>query len=537
MVQLHPVRVRTWDPEKLGEWFNKPLADHPETKVEEETITYPQLLGQLVGMPLDKDDYFASIYDLLEETNGRLIRLFGSLNKQISPERLRSLQDLFDMNNKERGLSPNRIVAFLDGKGLLPRLKDAGLNRRLRLVMIDILKEFQAQSGGSTTHSSFRRIATDLVKWTFNHVEPELEKLSLEKGLPGFLWYGATTESEKWFLKFTAAFGFHLIVFDPEGKQWLEEATGEKELPTHSFQITADTVPPFPEEKPQRVGTVAYRATQEVERLLHHDDSGLYKPFQFKSYLTKSIHLKTTIDEAFILAKERAMVRPSFAVEQGRVIIPVVFSKIMGIEKDRRRFWDNIHSLTEREDTLLIRSFPFIQERKGNQQFHYRGALGANGRLDPEKMKTSNWWKYGKLPNGVQTALCEAIARHVEKPILTPQNGESFEDLQLYTFSQSMSLPDSVIKMIQQFDYPQFVPTLLFYNEEKDGELSRADANAIALIHTFGLDVIIVNPQGHQDIERWIGMESIDTHWLDDRSYDEPYREPSVVKKIFRKWL
>ena len=55
MVQLHPVRVRTWDPEKLGEWLAKPLVAHPETKVEGETITYPQLLGQFLGMPLDAD--------------------------------------------------------------------------------------------------------------------------------------------------------------------------------------------------------------------------------------------------------------------------------------------------------------------------------------------------------------------------------------------------------------------------------------------------------------------------------------------------
>ncbi|WP_416145434.1 hypothetical protein [Planococcus koreensis] len=105
MVQLHPVRVRTWDPEKLGEWLAKPLVAHPETKVEGETITYPQLLGQFLGMPLDTDDYFAAIYDLLEGADGRLIRLSGNLNKQISGERLRSLQDLFEMNNKEKGLS------------------------------------------------------------------------------------------------------------------------------------------------------------------------------------------------------------------------------------------------------------------------------------------------------------------------------------------------------------------------------------------------------------------------------------------------
>ncbi|MGI2327944.1 YceG family protein [Planococcus sp. YIM B11945] len=537
MVQLQPVRVRTWDPEKVGEWLNKPIVEHSETKIEEETITYPQLFAEFLGMPLDADDYFASIYELIEASQGRAIRLSDNLNKQIAPDRLKAMQDLFEMNTKERGLSPNRIVAFMDGKGLLPKLKDAGLNRHLRVNMIAILKEFREQSAGNTTHSSFRRIATDLVKWTFNHIEPEIDKLSFEKGLPAFLWYGSATESQKWFLKYAASFGFHIVVFDPKGERWFEKIVNKDDVHTHSFQINAETVLPFPEEKPQRIGTVAYRATQEVDRLLHHEDSGLYKPFQFKSYLTRSIRLKTTLDEAFMLAKERAMVRPSFAVERGTVVIPVVFAKVMGIEKDRKRFWDNIHNLTEREDTRLIRSFPFIEERKGNQQFHYRSALGKDGRLDPEKMKTAHWWKYSKLPNGLQTAICDAIARHVEKPMLIPQPGESFEDLQLYAFSQSMSLPDSVIQLIQLFDYPQFVPTLLFYNEEKDGELSRADANAIALVHTFGIDVIVINPQGHQDIERWIETEDIDMHWLDERSFNEPYREPSVVKKIFRKWL
>lgn len=537
MVQLHPIPAKTWDPEKIGEWLKKPIVDHSETKIEEDQITYPQLLGQITGMTLDADEYFAAIYDVIEASEGRLIRLSDKMDKHIEQDRLRTLQDLFEMNKKEKGLSPNRMAAFLDGKGLLPRLKDPGLNRRLRIVLIDILKAFQEQSSGNTTHSSFRRVTTDLVKWMFNHIEPEIEKLDLEKGLPGFLWYGSASESETWFLKLSAAFGFHVIVYDPKGEGWLEKALGKEGLHSHSFQVNAELLLPFPEEKPKRVGTVAYRATQEVDRLLHHDDSGLYKPFQFKSYRTHSVRLKTTMDEAFMLAKERAMVRPSFSVASGSVNIPVVFSKLMGIEKDRKRFWDNIHNLTEREDTKLVRSFPFIEERKGNQQFHYRAAIGRDGRLDPEKMKAANWWKYNKLPDGVQTAIAAAIARHVEKPILLPQNGESFEDLQLYAFSQSMSLPDSVIQLIQLFDYPQFVPTMLFYNEEKDGELSRADANAIALIHVFGLDVIIINPQGHQDIERWVDPESFDTHWLDERSFNEPYREPSVVKKIFRKWL
>ena len=78
------------------------------------------------------------------------------------------------------------------------------------------------------------------------------------------------------------------------------------------------------------------------------------------------------------------------------------------------------------------------------------------------------------------------------------------EDLQLYAFAQSMVLPDFVIRLLQTFDYPQFVPTIFLYNEENGPELSRADANALCMMHLLGLDVIIVNPKGHLDIEKWV---------------------------------
>lgn len=305
---------------------------------------------------------------------------------------------------------------------------------------------------------------------------------------------------------------------------------------TYKFPKIANEPKPLPEEMPKIAGTVAFRATQEINELLHHENSGLYKPFQFKSFSTNSIRLKTTEDEAFLLSKERAMVRPHFEVSNQVVTIPVVFAKFMGIDKNRKRFWNNVHSLTERDDTHVIRQFPFTKEQKTNQLFHYRDALSSNGLLDPEKMKTSNWWTYDKLPTGTQTVIGETIAKHVENPILLHQGNETAEDLQLYAFAQSMVLPDFVIRLLQTFDYPQFVPTIFLYNEEIGPELSRSDANALCMMHHLGLDIILVNPKGHLDIEKWVQEGTFDLHWMDDRNFNEPFREPSVVQKFFKKF-
>lgn len=536
MVNLNPVRMQSWDSSTVGTWLKDSLRDPTLVSVVGENLTYPQLVSQYIGVTLDDDEYFSIVHTQVNESDGKLTILSGALNKEITAERLRAINQLFDMHRKERGLSPSRLVAFLDGYDLVPDIKDSGLNRRIRTTMIDLLKKLQSTYVEGALHHEYRRITTDLIKWIFNHVEPALQKVDFETGLPGFLWYGPATPSEKWFLTYLSAFGFHVIVFNPCNDSWPKEMLAITEETSFRFPKTASEVKPLPEEMPKIAGTVAFKATQEINELLHHENSGLYKPFQFKSFSINSMRLKTTEDEAFLIAKERAMIRPHFQVSNKQVTIPVVFAKLMGIDKNRKRFWNNVHSLSEREDTHVIRQFPFTKEQKTNQLFHYRNVLGPDGRLDPEKMKAANWWTYDKLPSGTQTVIGETIAKHVEDPLLIRQSYESLEDLQLYAFSQSMILPDFVIRLFQTFDYPQFVPTIFIYNEEKGAELSRADANALCMMHHMGLDIIIVNPQGHLDIEKWIQEGTFDLHWMDDRSFNEPFKEPSVVQKIFKRF-
>ena len=56
---------------------------------------------------------------------------------------------------------------------------------------------------------------------------------------------------------------------------------------------------PFPDRRRERVATVAYQASKEIEQVLHHDNSLLYKPWQFRSYTPVARTLKQHMMNSF----------------------------------------------------------------------------------------------------------------------------------------------------------------------------------------------------------------------------------------------
>ena len=137
-----------------------------------------------------------------------------------------------------------------------------------------------------------------------------------------------------------------VLVFNPSGLDPLSIMDHEQELTfVHQFPENQDPEP-FPNEKRSRKATVAYRASKEIETILNHEGSGLYKPWQLRDYTPSSVTLKTTYDELFILGKEKAMIRPNFEVKAGVVKIPSIFAKIQGVSSNRKEYWERLHLLS-----------------------------------------------------------------------------------------------------------------------------------------------------------------------------------------------
>lgn len=528
--QLNVQQVTISNENWLG-LLKKPLSDRPEFLLENGIIHIGQIVGEFLGISVDSDEYYNQLFDYVHNPDLNLHLLSeDTLDRSISNLHFQAIQKVINIHD-ERHLSINRFTAFLDGEQLLLKSKVPAIHRKIREAMIETFELFSKQEKDGLNNHELRRVLVDIIKWSINHLKPVLETADPQTKIGRFLWYGDVKKSHQYFIYYLMKLGCDVVMFHPEGKAVLSELLTDP-IFSHHYQTT-QKAEPFPKEKRTRITTVAYRASREIENILNQEGSGLYKPWQLRDYTPSSVTLKTTYDELFILCKEMAMIRPNFGVGNGQVKIPSVFSKIQGVSKNRKEYWERLHDLTELENCLFIQRLPFTLPFTSDYRFHYRNALDQDGLLSPEKMMHAHYWPYSFLPTGLQNGIATAIRRICEKPGLMPLPMESMEAVKTYLFTQTMYVPKSIIQMLEKFDYSQYVPKLIIYNNGQTGMFSRSDAALVLLLNQFGIDIVIYNPPGHNDIENYLDVNLFDTHWLDEVVFNLEYKEPSILKKVF----
>ncbi|MFO1444721.1 YceG family protein [Bacillus sp. Bva_UNVM-123] len=512
--------------------IKKPLNERQLFSIDQGTIQIGQVAAQFLGITLDEDEYYNHLYDYIHtEQSGLTLISEDLLDKTIDNHQFQSIQKVLNIN-LEQNLSINRFVAFLDGEQLLLKSKNHALHRKIREAMIEVLRVFSTKELEGLKSQELRRVLVDIIKWTINHLGNEWDHVNPEQSMPKFLWYGNSNRSHQYFLYYLLQLGCDVVVFSPSCDDVFNEFEQIKEKIFHYKYPGMKQPEPFPTEKRRRSATVAYRASREIESILNHEGSGLYKAWQLRDYTPLSVTLKTTYDELFILIKEIAMIRPNFEVKNGQVKIPAIFAKIQGVSRNRKEYWDRLQAISEFDHSLLIRRFPFTNNINNDFRFHYRNALDKDGLLDTQKMITAHYWKYKHLPTGLQNGIATAIRNICARPQLKPIYHEEAEDLKTYLFTQGMQIPASVLKLLQKFDYSQEVPKFILYNNELNGTMTRTDAALLLLLNQFGLDIVLYNPSCQNDLENFINDGVYDVHWLEDVVFEQEFKEPSFFKKV-----
>lgn len=506
-------------PLETGDWdvaFNLELPKRERYQNDGSKLTYTQVSGLILGTPWDAFTYKEFLYKNAYDNENVHVFTTGKFDTFIDNQQFQSIQRLLNFHKDNQNLSVNRFIAFVEGEGLFPLKQLPDYYPYFRQNFSKFLSAFAGEHG-SLFHRDFRRVFTDVVKWSWTYLQKWIGADFFEKNVR-VIWYGEATKSECYFLYFMMELGLDVLLLHPEGKN-IFEAHGLKAM-VRTYPNTLE-LEPIPETKPAREATIAKRASAELEQILHQDGTYLFKPWQFRDHLTKSITLHTTYDEVRLITREKAFIRPSFQVKGKHIHIPVIFAKISGISADRQEFASKYRELIESDLTVSRQKFPFSWEPKGNQQFHYEHAL-VNGRLNPQKMMAANWWRYGHLPEGLQLGIASAMSRYVQKAQLKKRVGE---DIGLYLFTQAMEIPSDLLQVLQKFDYSQSVPKLILFNDGKSGELSRADCAKLLLLNEFGIDIVLFNPTGQNDIEQHIEAGVFDTHWQEEISFEETHEQ------------
>ncbi len=506
--------------------FTKPLTERANYVANEEVLSYTQVAGNILGVPLDIYSFKEQLYSLVYDRKDVHL-LTTDLDKSIDNKVFLSIQSIMKMHKQNNGLSVNRFIAFMEGESLLPLKEIKPYYIHLRNTYKHLLEVFHQQHG-DLLHNDFQRIIIDTVKWLQTYLAKWVNSTDYTINPIKVIWYGEATKSQTYFLYLLYKLGIDVLVFHTEGMN-IFSTLECVDVPAFTYPSTLP-LEPFPTTKPTRKATVAKKASSELDTIFHADGTYLFKPWQFRDYIPKAITLHTTYDEINIITKEKAFIRPNFNVVNNTVEIPHIFSKILGIATDKKSYWNKIREITNREDSLTITEFPFTQENKSNNQFHFKKAC-TNGILDSDKMLNTNWWTYKHLPQGLQIGIAKAISRYVDKATFKQTQGESLEALQLYLFSQALTIPKNILQLLQKFDYSQDVPKIVLFNNGKSGTISKSDCALLLLLNELGFDIIIYNPTGENDIEFYLDSISFDNHWLEEISFDETYHSTKVAEK------
>lgn len=512
-------------------------------EVTEKHVRFSRIAVRVLGIPIEEDDYFNSLFTLAQHPDIHI--LSEELNKHIEQNDFQALQNILAQHQQTpKGLSINRLIAMMYGHQLIPKHDDAAMNRHLQLATIRVVERFRDQQSLGLLANDFRRFLTDMVKWLKNHWIQWTKTMKPTDDFPKVVWYGETTISQRYFLLLLMELGCDVLIFHPAAVDEFAEVD-----PTNIFSVThaytnKTTLQPFPDKLRDRQATVGYRSSQHFEQLMHDQQSGVYRPWQFKDYMPRSLTLRMTYDDIFIYANEKAMVRPKFEVVGHEVVIPVIFAKISGVSSQREEYWRNMHKLQASPQTVFVQEFPYAKTSKANYHFHYKHCL-VNGELSEERIMQSDWWQYGELTLELQQAIAHTIKTSCEQPMLKQQPNESLYDLQLFLFKQMTMLPKEILRLLQSFDYSQEVPKLVLYQGPQQPALSREDIALLAFLNRFGLDIVFYNPTGKLDLEKHLQEDTFDVHRLEHMVFDLQYEEPKqqksmpdkIIKKLFNRFF
>lgn len=515
----------------------------------------PAYFMRYIGVPGSSDDWETEYYNSLYNLNNAFIN---------SKSYLRFLDGIPTPSTAESKLIPQRLIGYpykdrqeivelLLQANILPQLNDQLLDNTVRKTFVDSVNLF-AEKGSNTNTSIVLNFSLKLVTW-LNRYVPKLftgcnrnKKLSGE-GLeyehnPKILYYGTIKPHEVYLLNAFHKIGCDVLFIHPNEEGDLPfRAFDNNKVMTHMISYEHNLpLTTFPEgEKLIRKSTTAYKASKEIEEVIYNEEVGLFKPWQFESYSTQPVTLKTTFDELKILWGEPAKLRPEFKVQNKKVYVPNLFAKINGVDEDLNSYWLNLKELSTAPNTRLIEDVPFTNISYTKQELYQSEyLLNDQGLFDELKVMKSEHYKFGYLKGHLQHFLIKKVNELLTSGMFLATVDDK---LKLKIIMTILTMDDSLIRLIEVFDYPQEIPKVIVYDNEKES-FNENDAILLAYFNLIGLDVVIFTPTNYKTVSQQIKPSLFDVHQLPLVKYDltlpvlnsisaAPVQKPGLFSRFF----
>ncbi len=490
----------------------------------------PVFFYRIIGVE-EEAAYEEKILDLHEKLMS-LDKLYQkhdkSLDRFIPNDFIQRVNQYWNQVGRINDPTAEAIVSLTMKPGILTSMSPVK-NKLIQDKLVLLLDVFMASQKNINIVKNFY---IKLLFWIERYAVPLLTAYQYGGVNPKVLFYGEIQRDEAYFLLLLSFMGFDVLYFNSFDGGRFEEIPRidiYSNLLEYPQRIPIKSFPTIPTQKRQE--TVAYRASVEIDQVLHTEDSGVYRPWQFEDYELKVNSLKTTYDELFILWKEDARFREGFKVDQGRVYVPNIFAKVSGTLTDLNQYWQQFNSLIiSKETTLLIEEIPFTIERN---YLINRSVFNIDGSLNLDKVRQLKEYRFHYLKTSVQNLILDKMNELIvtEDLFTFPLTAELKTKI-LYTI---LSLEKRYLDLIQRFDYPYGLPKLIIYDRD-ERTFSKEDLIILAFLHFVGFDIVIFTPTGYNNIENGINRAYYDIHRLEELRFNlnvaqQPQENRNPIKK------
>jgi len=504
-------------------------------------VTIPNYFYRFIGIKKDEKEYYENLYSLdkeLKKMGSCYIRFSEGLDKDINIRLQNVLNDIWIKVFQIEVLDVSLIVNLISDNGLFPNLSNKVLLQQIKNNMKGLI-EYYIKSNEITDNHNIKIIINYMIHWINIYSNVLFDKFDYMNINPKVVFYGDISRAEVFYLTLLSTLGCDILYFNPKNSGTFEEIDKYNAFSKEIVYNYKGEINPFPSGIEDRIKTTAYNAKEELNKTLFTDDSGFYRPWQFANYNVQAVTLNTTYEEIYIWIKEKASIREGFKVKDSTVIIPNMFSKICGTHENIDTYWKEINDVvTQKFTKLFYKELPIMDVAHLEYgKFNKVYPNNVFSQFDTSEMINSSWWKYKELRSGLQKNMAEKIKNLCLNPTIINVEKEDLRDLQVDIFSVLINLDTTLLELLQAYDYPEDVPKIVVYNNEENGNLSFEDCIMLAFMNSMGIDIIIYNPSGYNDIENFIYPEQYDIHRLEKVSFELHFKKYMERKKGFFKNL
>lgn len=512
------------------------VKDRKNFKYDSKAVTIPRYFYRFIGADCSEEEYSNMLYETnkaLSKYDKLYLHIPTGFNRDIDMPFLSRLNSVWDRICRVEDFTAGIVADLLNNANLTLELPNAVLNRQIKENIRGLIDYYFECNNNEVEPVEFKNILFYMSYWINLYLPDLFADFDYGDVNPKVFYYGDITPEEIFFLIYLSSLGCDIIYFNPSSDCAFERIDRGNIFSLKKEGIRRLAVKPFPSAQVvTRAGTAAFKASEELKEKLHTEDSFCYKPWQFSDYDVCPVTLKTTYSEIYIWGKEQAMVRPNWEVKDKTVYIPNLFAKVSGVHPDINLYWREMGQLREQKNVMMVKRLPIIYAGKMYSNASYYSFMDSQNKIDRDKLMGSNVWKYSHLRTQTQDMIMSRIIDFCSNPRARAR-GMSETEVKEKTFGVLTSLDDKFLQMLQQFDYPNLVPKLVVYNNEQNGNLSFQDAVLMMFLNSVGVDIIIYNPAGYNDIENYVDNNYYDIHRLEEVAFNLAYKEKSPFSKLF----